>query len=380
MTVDSTLKSPTPPYNTLYSVNMPYVSVTFCVPGKQGASQCATVDHMVLDTGSVGVRVMSTALGAALAASLPAQTGASNDGTGKAVIAQCTSYVSGYMWGPTRLADVTIGGEKASSLPVQVVGDSTFAWTPSDCSSRQASAMNTVDDLGANGVVGIGPRATDIPLAATSLLAANYYYCPTPWSCTNATVPLDKQTGNPVSAFPVDNNGTIIQLPAVAAAGQPTVTGQLVFGIGTRENNALPVNPTLTLATDSAGMFTTTYKGRTMWSSIDSGSNALFFQDSTLPAVRIGDPDKGDYWFAPGSTQNLSATMISRVGSAQTTVPFSLANAPSLFAMGYAAYGNLGAPISTYFLWGLPFFYGRNVYTVMSGAKVGTQTGPYIVF
>ncbi len=37
-------------------------------------------------------------------------------------------------------------------------------------------------------------------------------------------------------------------------------------------------------------------------------------------------------------------------------------------------------PISTYFLWGLPFFYGRNVYTVMSGAKVGTQTGPYIVF
>jgi hypothetical protein len=29
------------------------------------------------------------------------------------------------------------------------------------------------------------------------------------------------------------------------------------------------------------------------------------------------------------------------------------------------------------FLWSLPFFYGRNVYTVL---KIGSQTGPFVAF
>jgi hypothetical protein len=32
------------------------------------------------------------------------------------------------------------------------------------------------------------------------------------------------------------------------------------------------------------------------------------------------------------------------------------------------------------FLWGLPFFYGRDVYTVIGNAKVGNQTGPFVAF
>jgi hypothetical protein len=32
------------------------------------------------------------------------------------------------------------------------------------------------------------------------------------------------------------------------------------------------------------------------------------------------------------------------------------------------------------FLWGLPFFYGRNVYTVLDGARIGSQTGPFVAF
>jgi hypothetical protein len=32
------------------------------------------------------------------------------------------------------------------------------------------------------------------------------------------------------------------------------------------------------------------------------------------------------------------------------------------------------------FLWGLPFFYGRDVYNVIGNAKVGKLTGPFVAF
>lgn len=352
-------------------VNMPYVSVTFCVPGKQGASQCATVDHMLLDTGSVGVRVIASAMGAAFAGKLPSQTGASNDSTGKAAIAQCALFASGYTWGSTRGADVTIGKKTASGIPVQVIGDSAYAaWVPNDCTSR-GRGMNTVADLGANGIVGIGHLAHDYPEAAQSPQVANYYYCPTPWSCTAASVPLEKQTANPVPAFATDNNGTIIRLPALPSMGQASVKGELVFGIGTRDNNALPARPTILVVGDR-GDFTTSYKTRAMMSVIDSGSNGLFFPDASLPVQ--------NYWFAPAAVQSLSATAISNPGDVQSTIPFSIANASTLFDLGYAAHDNLGAPMSSMFLWGLPFFYGRDVYTALSGMKAGAQKGPYVAF
>ncbi|MBN3753951.1 DUF3443 domain-containing protein [Paraburkholderia sp. Tr-20389] len=364
ITVDNTLDSTI--------VNTPYVSVKICVPGAQGATQCATVDHMLLDTGSAGVRVTSAALGAAFAARLPAQTGAGNDTTGKAALAQCAIFASGYTWGPIKRADVKIGGETASNIPIQVIGDSGFTWIPNDCTARGASSMNDVAKLGANGIVGIGHLAHDFPEAAQTALAATYYYCPTPWSCTAATVPLDKQTANPVAAFATDNNGTVIRLPALPATGQASVTGELLFGIGTRDNNALPAGATRLTVTDR-GLFTTSYKGRTFSSIIDSGSNGLFFYDSTLPAISGG-------WYVPTITQNLSASMMSNTGNAQSTVPFAIADSSSLFPLGYAAHDNLGAPLNSMFMWGLPFFFGRSVYTALSGVLAGPQTGPYVAF
>jgi hypothetical protein len=352
-------------------VNTPYVSVQLCAPGTQGASQCVTLDHMLLDTGSVGVRVMSTALGAALAAKLPSVTGASNDTTGTASLAECAIFASGYTWGSMRRADVTMGGETASNLPIQLIGDSGYSSAPPDCVSHGAYSMNTVAALGANGIVGIGHLAHDFPEATQKALAATYYFCPTPSSCTAAVVPLNLQTANPVAAFKTDNNGTIIRLPALPATGQASVTGELLFGIGTRDNNALPAGA-MRLAVSDRGMFTTNYGGRTISSVVDSGSNGLFFQDSTLPVLAD--------WFAPATTRNLSASMISNAGNAQSTVSFAIANSSSLFDLGYAAHDNLGAPLNSMFMWGLPFFFGRSVYTVLSGAQAGPQAGPYVAF
>jgi len=358
--------------NTLGTVvNLPYVSVTICAPGTQGAHRCASVDHMLVDTGSVGVRVTAAALGSALTAQLPQQTGASNDTTSRAPIAQCAIFASGYTWGSIRRADVAIGGEQAADIPVHVIGDGAYPTTPTDCVSRGGASMNTASTLGANGIVGIGHLARDFPQAAQSALAASYYYCPTPSSCTPARVPIDRQTMNPVAAFATDNNGTLIRLPALPPGGQLSVAGELVFGIGTRANNALPAEPVY-LSVSDRGAFTTRYNDRTTTSVIDSGSNGLFFPDASIP-VWSG-------WYAPAVTQTRTATLISNTGNLQTTIPFTIANALNLFATSYAAYDNLGAPASSLFIWGLPFFYGRSVYTALSGMPAGSRSGPYVAF
>ena len=62
-----------------------------------------------------------------------------------------------------------------------------------------------------------------------------------------AAVPGDLQMQNPVAAFLpdadgiVDNNGSVIMMPAVPDLGASVVRGRLVFGIGTRANNQIPL-------------------------------------------------------------------------------------------------------------------------------------------
>jgi hypothetical protein len=364
ITIDNTLGA---------TVNQPYVTIKLCPPNAQTDTVCVTVDHMLLDTGSIGVRVFASALGSSLTSRLPQQTGASNDSTGNAPLAQCALFGSGYLWGSLRRADVTIGGMAARDLPVQIVGDAAYKSTPADCESRGVADLGTVDALGANGVVGIGHRVRDFPQAAQNALAATYYYCASPWSCTPASVPLDRQTANPVTAFATDNNGTIIRLPALPPGGQASATGELIFGVSTRSNNAMPANAKV-LAVSDQGTLTTLYANRSMPAIVDSGTNGLMFRDTSIP-TGINN------WFSPQNTLSLAATMTSTVGL-QAAVPFSIADAERLFESNYAAYDNLGALSlsSNLFVWGLPFYYGRSVYTVLSGAQAGDKTGPFVAF
>jgi hypothetical protein len=328
---------------------------------------------MQVDTGSTGVRVLGSALSSALGASLPAQTGATDDPTGNAPIVECAQFNSGYTWGSIKRADVTIGSKVAANMPIQVIADGKYS-TPPECVKNGGLNLNTAAVMGANGVVGIAPAQRDYAAAATATLPAAYYYCTSATSCSSTRVPLDTQVMNPVANFTSDNNGTIIRLPALPAGGQASATGELVFGIGTRANNALPSNPNI-LALNQNGYFTTTYKSVPYQNSaIDSGSNANIVPDSTVPST-----DQG--WFVPVSTLNLSATLTGVAsGSTPVTVAFSLANASSLLASQYAAYNNIGALSFGSFLWGLPFFYGRSVYTALNNVKIGTQTGPFIAF
>jgi hypothetical protein len=344
--------------------NIPFVSVTVCRPG---TAVCQTIDHVLLDTGSYGLRLIAP-LDSALA--LPAVTSATG-----AAVGECGQFVSGYTWGAVVQADVKLAGETAPAQSVQVIGQAPggVATAPTACSSVGAS-LNTVATMGANGVLGVGLFKEDCGAAcANSAVSATYYAC-AGGTCTPTALPLARQVANPVAAFATDNNGVVVSLPAVAPGGTASLAGTLIFGIGTQANNALG-NATR-YAADANGHFTTVYKGATLSDSfIDTGSNGLFFNDGSLQTCTVSAG-----FYCPASPLGLSAIVMAYDGSASGNVTFMLENLDQLPDSAIA--GWVGGKYdtkrrgSTAFDWGLPFFFGRNVY-------VGLETnpdGPYWAF
>ena len=182
---------------------------------------------------------------------------------------------------------------------------------------------------------------------------------------------------NPVALLPLDNNGVLVQLPGVPLGGQPSVNGSLVLGIGTRSNNA-PSGVTAYPA-DSTAEFTTVFNGVTAANSfIDSGSNALYFSGpASLPDC--GGNFTGFYCPAQalGTALNLSATNLGAFGSPSGAVPFRIGNFVSLTNTGNNVFSEVGGSEFGGFDWGLPFFFGRNVFVGLDGTSSSLGSGPY---
>lgn len=352
------------------TVNLVYTSVVLCAPG---SGNCQSVDNVVIDTGSSGLRILASALGATLA--LAQQT----DATGDAVL-ECARFVDGYTWGPVKRADLRIAGEQANALSVQIIGDPQFSALVPDACAANGPSRNSVRELRANGILGLAIFPQDCgPACARSGSPGMYYAC-TESTCRAVAMPLDQQLQQPVSKFAVNNNGVIIDLPAVPATGAAKVSGSLVFGIGTQANNVLG-NATVIGVDSNSGTFTTIYNGTSYGASfLDSGSNAFFFADAGTPVCT--DRSVAGF-YCPAATQHLTATIQGRNGRS-APVNFELANAQALVAgnPGAVAFPNLGAPqiFASSFDWGLPFFYGRNVYVAIDGASTPAGPGPYIAF
>jgi len=384
----------------LVATNILYVKVTLCAPGS--TTNCQTIDHIQVDTGSQGVRILSSAItNASLLNALQPVA------AGSGALAECVEFVDGYSWGPVVTADLHVGGsdtatsgESAPGIPVQIIGTTTYP-VPSDCSSNavNTTAENTVADFGANGIIGIGLFDEDCGtgcVSGTGVLGVengNGYFSCTNTSCAETYVPVANQLINPVHALAAvngvtDNNGVIIELPSLGSSGAAaTASGSLIFGIGTQSNNALAPAATV-LTTDSFYGFITTdvaSLGQTDTTSyLDSGSNALFFNDSNI--TDCSQSSNAPDFFCPASTAPLSAT-INGVNAQQAAVNFSVANANTLFTSenSFAAFSNLAGPAGTaegssVFAWGLPFYYGRNVYTAMEHMDAGGTMGPYYAF
>jgi hypothetical protein len=347
-------------------INVPYVSVTVCRPG---TTTCQTIDHVLLDTGSYGLRLLASQMSSTLA--LPAVTTASGADAG-----ECGKFISGYTWGAVRQADVKMADEVASGISIQVIGDTgaSYTSTPSSCSSAGTN-LGTLSTIGAKGILGVGMFKQDCGTACVNAAISGVYYACASGSCTSSAMPLAKQISNPVASFSTNNNGLLITMPGVGTAGLTSVSGTLIFGVNTQSNNTISTETIF--KANSSGDFTTTYNGKAYTASfIDSGSNGYFFSDSSIRQCSGGD------FYCPASTLSLSATNTASDSSASGTVNFNVVNLVGLASTITAAQvggtvGSSSVSSTTYFDWGMPFFYGRRVFVVMENNTVAGKTGPY---
>lgn len=343
------------------AIDTPFVTVTVCPPS---SSTCQTIDHVMVDTGSYGLRIAASVLSSS--ATYPAV--AAPDGS---PLAECAGFVSGYAWGSVRTADVKVGGEKALNVPIQVVNDraAAYANVPTACSSTGAE-MGVGN--GANGILGVGFLPRDCGSACvTSAAPGVYFSCPAT-GCTSTIAPLVSQVANPVTLFPTDNNGVAITLPAVPVGGATRATGYMVFGIGTASDNQI-ASPVQVFTANAKDEITTVYKGQSYRAFVDSGSNGIFFPDPSIPSCASGPS-----FYCPPTPLSLTATVTGANGTSRS-VPFTVENANQLPAGTAAAHlgGNLGGG---FFDWGLPFFFGRTVFLAFEGASTPYGTGPYYAF
>ncbi len=311
-------------------VNGAFVTVTVCVPG---TANCQAIDHVLVDTGSSGLRVI---------------------------------------------------GEAAYPVPDQCLG-----------LGNDEDTLEGTSGLLANGILGVGVFVQDCGPACATAGSANpgvYFACSSsaPGGCVETAVAATAQVSNPVARFATDDNGVIVELPSVPAGGAPTANGSLVFGIGTRSNNGL--GSAVVIPVDDRGTLTTLFPAQgTQYpgSFIDSGSNGIYFLSSAVTGIpTCTGSGQIDSFYCPSSPLTLSAANQGAAGTPTAPVSFGIANANVLFATNNAAFSNLGGQnagssslhLPASFDWGLAFFYGRNVFTAIEGAATPGGTGPYFAY
>jgi hypothetical protein len=379
------------------NANILYATVTVCIPGGSPANpaECQVIDHVQVDTGSVGLRVLASKV---KQLKLPRVT---LSGAGDPVVRtawECFPFVVGGLWGANAGADVWLGQQVATRVPVQLIEDDPAAdlQATSDCIlAADNNVLNTAGALGSNGILGIGSTTLD---CGQNCVAGDYagsfvqyYSCPQgathSSACSAAAVPAALQVFNPVAALPAAfNNGVVLKMPAVSDPGAATASGELVFGLNSLPNNTVPGSAKKVLLGvdyvnhyDSYLNLTTQFNGNTYRSSyLDTGTNGLFVSDASL--VRC----TGSTWYCPQTAMRLSA-VLSDGDSPQlnlVAVNFQISNAEAQFSTNNTAFQSLAgaAPAaSASFAWGMPFFYGRQVYLSI-WQQAGSLDGPWVAW
>jgi Protein of unknown function (DUF3443) len=384
--------------------NEPCVTVTICTPGSTlgSSTNCQTIPNVLLDTGSVGLRLFTCAV----TIPLTNETDSLNNNIGDYV-----GYLDGSCdWGPVKTADVYIGSsEKAGSVPIQII-DATFASVPGEDATGNSCVQPDYSPLavGFNGILGVGLSLTDCFLgdaascATQGLTGTNnngqsngtYFSCTASGVCNNTTLAAQFQVTNPVSLMNHNNNGVILEFPSMSGStpntGNITMIGSLTVGIGTAllgdASNSL--GSATIYKTDQNNDFQTNFAGfdgaiyPAAFGFIDSGSNTLAFPTGTTLASTLivcDDTSETPGFYCPGGLVPLSATQAGYLNSpVSTTINFNVANASSLLASGNpnVVFNDIASSTgsSTYFDWGFPFFIGNKVFVHITGQTSGGQT------
>jgi len=375
--------------------NEPVISVTICTPNHTSSTQCQTISNVLVDTGSYGLRLFGSAINVALTQQTVTVNSTSYN------LGQCEVFGSGADWGAVKTADVQLGNQTATNIPIQVI-DYNFSVMPSACADLHPDTDPCT--AGYNGIIGVGVFAqdcgSDCNSTATATNPGNYFACNSS-QCANAytgacsggvcaiPIPLSEQVVNPVTQFPTNfNNGLSLTLPSVGSTGASAVQGTMTFGINSTAGN-VPASTVVVYPADASGMtdghgmdFITVFNGTTYGGAassnpafLDSGSNGLFFNGTSAGLSEC----TGSSFFC--STASKSATIEGYLTTPSIGISFSVANTNTLASSGNTCFSNLAGQQSTIFDWGLPFFLGRTVYVGFDGKSAtynaGSSTGPY---
>lgn len=368
------------------SVNQLFTTIKVCVPG---TSNCQVIDHIVVDTGSVGLRLFSSTLSSGQ--TFPAVRNAAGMPS-----FSCVRFLDlTNLWGAVVSADVTLGNQTASNLSMQVM-DPTFASL--ETGNCPGNTMGSPTVMGANGIIGVGLMKQDCGVGCTPAngTAANgsYYAC-TSQSCTSVagtTLAAASQLQNAVSMFASNNDGLAVQLTSVTNP-VATANGSLLFGsTNPAVTLALPAMTKLNLASSWNGYMILSFASASTWfapsspvnayssSFLDTGSNGLYFSGnaSMLPTCA-----SMAYFYCPAGTVSVTGMTMNGSSSGTKTISgtaFQIANVTGM-NLSYAVQPMLGGPIGAgadpnMFDLGLPFFYGRTIFIGFE-TNSSTYSGSY---
>jgi hypothetical protein len=380
------------------NANILYATVTVCSPVD---GKCVDIDHVQLDTGSVGLRVLASKV---KTLNLPPVEIAASP----AVNAwECFPFVIGGLWGANAKAVVTLGRQTTGVLAVQLIEDDPAAalQPPADClAAADQHILSSAGALGSNGILGIGSTNLDCGQVCLdgSYAASNsfvqYYGCPagaasTADCSTTAKVAANLQVSNPVSALQNSayRGGVVLVMPAVSEPGAVSAAGELILGVDSTTGSATLSNNTVSAGVQKvllgvdpvqidAYLNISTELARpsgvqTYASSyLDTGTNGLFFADARTPLPLCS----GSTWYCPTGALSLDAVLSDggNTGHNAVALRFQIGNAEALFSTSNTAFGSIAGTApggSTAFAWGMPFFYGRRVYM-----SIWDITGPVV--
>lgn len=340
------------------NLNSPCVSLNVC---DSNGNNCSTINNILVDTGSYGLRVFGNLLSNQTKNALNPILVNNNP------VGECVSYGDGSQnWGGINLGIVKFTDSiQTSSIPIQII-DSSFMTAPSNCWNRTTSANN----FGYNGVLGVGLYQYD---------GGSYYSC----SQNGCTSILNyKQTNevmNPIYALPNSNNGLTLSFNNISSSGTNSLTGTLLFGVGTNESNTMNPSNVYSANLSSLGipMFSSLYNNNNYFSFLDSGTNTLGIVNSGITLCNNPYSD----FLCPTSNMNLTIQNENSSGQLIST-NINIANMNNLINSGNSVFNNIGSELPNSFNgvqvidYGLPFFIGKNVQLIYDGKTSNIGNGP----
>lgn len=258
----------------LFDINIPTVSLVVCLPGN--ASLCRRIDHILLDTGSSGLRIFRNVL--------PFDPPPLS-WEGRSVY-ECLPFGTANLWGQLGAIDVRLGREPfLRSLPVQIMGRNPVRSLqhilPPTCAQKVPDRPEETF-AGFNGILGIAPQRYDF----------GFDYLCEKSHCSLWAPSVPFQVPNPVMLLPEDNNGVVLSFPRTPSNGNGPISGELRFGIWTQADNRIPSAST-TYFLDGTGSLRALSGLSRIPVRIDSGTNF-----SLMPS---------SYWRFPSCPQPISS-------------------------------------------------------------------------